>query len=266
MALAESAVSHPASIIELAAAVRRKGSVLNSLRDRQALRDSPSPSLKEIIGDLKNLRSGDLLKILKLRGLERQMRDDTRPTVEITLVRFPNEEYTEVSQNIVLFCFPNTNPLIPKMRSNLDLLAGAGSSDDSRTVLDLIGDPDVVEDEPRLAFLDRTYEEIRASERRFRKAKKIDDLDQMTRMDEIRELLIAQTLAIRGVRGNFSQIICSLDVTEKSPNIVISTSPEHWTTIKATRRLVGLVMQSGGWNSIIGATPQKAQVLLNQLG
>lgn len=204
MALAELVESKPASIIELATAASRKGSVLNSLRDQQALRDSPSPSLKDIIGDLKNLRSGDLLKILKLRGLERQMRDDTRPTVEITLVRFPDEEYTEVSQNIVLFYFPNTNSLIPKMRSNLDLLAGAGGSDDSRTVLDLIGDPDVVEDEGVDSFIYRTHEEIRASERRFRKAKKIDDLDQMTRMDEIRELLIAQTLAIRGARGNFS--------------------------------------------------------------
>ncbi len=274
MAIAEFRVSpYSVSINELAASADKKGIVLGYLHDEQALKKSPS--LKDIIWDVRNLRSSDFLEILKRRKLEKEMAPTMPPSTELTLVRFPGEEYTQVSQNPVIFKFPNLNPGVPPMRSALDLLARAtnpiADSPDARIALGLIGDPDAVEDQNVNDFIDRTHEEIRVCERRFGIAERNGDSEEMRKMDDVRELLAIRYLEIRGSKAKtVFPITCDLigirGNGKTSLKIKITVAPDKWKTLPLTSQMVDLVLKGGGWDGIRGMSPREAEILLDQLG
>lgn len=260
-------------ILELAQHAHIVDSVLRGLHDEQRAfkkREArTNPYLRALEEETRNSKSGYLLEILRQRKSILKANPNAPLPVEITFVRFPGEEFTQVSQNPVFFSFPNSHPAIPNMTSALDLLARAQGSTDARIVLPLIGDPDAVVDEEPRKYLNRLHDEKRTSDKRFNEAKANNNREEMARMNVIGKMLAVRILELRtmGARVNCDLYMVLRDAGPK-PMARIWTGENEWIIIPAYPQLIDLVLEGGGWDNVNadGTTPEELDILLDQMG
>ncbi|GEM_PF-2727061 len=270
VAVEHEASPYPMGITELAHSAHRKDAVLRGLHTRQweirSLTGSSSLVLRGIEKEVRDLKSADLLEILNMRKAQQELGSDEPPIAEITLLRFPGEEFSEVSQNLLFFNFPNSDPHIPQLITALDLLARVAGSRDSKDILDILGDPDSVEDELQIDFIKRTHEEVRAADKKFASAEEEFDFEEMIRIEGVKESLSTKLLEQR-VQGVL--IDCDLFVNfyhgKNRLMIKIILDRNRWISLPASSQLINLVLESGGWDRIEISDPRLLDALLDQL-
>lgn len=233
----ETRIYRHSPIIDLVAAIDRKDDAIAYYRHEQEIEGNHV--FRDVIKGIRRDRSGLVLQLLDYRA------DNPSSGAQLTLVRYPDEEYFEVSQNKLRLTFPNYIPHLRSVNTGLDLLADAKGSGDSEEVLATIGDIDILEDETPEAYLSRTNEEIRASQRRFGKAEASGNAEEMERMGRIKKMLIKRMLLdIRKPGLVSSEKICV--AATKRGDIKLITGENVWILVKTDPDIEEWVYDSGG--------------------
>lgn len=222
------------SLHDLADSIRRKADEISYYKNERKIQGK---SFRDTLTGLK--RENDRMH---LEILERRIADPALG-IEVTLVRYPDEEYTEVSQNKVTFSFPISEPHINDIQSDLDFIASAKKNSNSMEIVLMLGDY-VVEDEGILQYLKRTHWEIRSSERRFSKASKKEDIKEMDKYNSLRKILVKRLLL--DIRAEDPNLVGVSELVEDDYHkVVLSVSPSDYTKIDLDEEIISWIEQSG---------------------
>ncbi|MBI2621825.1 MAG: hypothetical protein HYW63_04265 [Candidatus Levybacteria bacterium] len=115
------------------------------------------------------------------------------------LIRYPGERFHPFSQNKIELALP---PGIKtghhsNIRCGVDLIAQGLNEDSQEVIENLLGDPDYFIDEAAQETVDRTYEEIRESQREFRYLSDRGITTTMDYLDRLRLFLAEKILSFR---------------------------------------------------------------------
>lgn len=163
--------------------------------------------------------------------------------IRVGVSAYMGEELHPLSQNkISIEIPPNINIDSKFITGSFDLTA-AGMDGDSRSVAQLIGNPDFVTYESEHQMISRTYEEIRESQRRHKKAIKKSDREGAKAMDDLRLSLVEKMLR---ERYSTDRMFVTKRFGEKEILAHIDLGNDQYVLLPYTQEVADLIERYGG--------------------
>lgn len=167
------------------------------------------------------------------------------------LIRYPGETFHPFSQNRIELMIPEDirgeeNDQPRAVRCGVDLIAQGLNGNSQEVIENLLGDPYFI-DEPVWETVNRTYEEIRESQRAYRFHSDMDDLSTMAYLDTLRLSLVEKILYFKNhprFRGRLTVVSFR---GQRERMVRISTHDGNYILLPQTPEVEGLVLKYGGF-------------------
>lgn len=177
-------------------------------------------------------------------------RFDAQIPVTVQLSKYPNEEPGPFAENSLELSFttPPRKNTLPSIRVTVSLIAEAVAKD-SMQVLDLIGQPDSMQDDSALEMVRRTYEEIR-SVQRFIKTLTEGYSDPLRKeLENERTRLVKRVLSARRAPGmKYAPLFVEKKRSDSGSYTRVWIDGEKYINVDNKKSVVSLIEESGGYD------------------